>query len=66
MHIIKFAVGLIVSLAAIVSALKIIGLILGIVSLVFKLVWLAVVLGLIALVVWVVYRILFPGHAHQP
>jgi len=36
------------------------------VSLVFKLLWLAVVLGLIALVLWVIYRVLFPGHARQP
>jgi hypothetical protein len=28
--------------------------------------WLAVVLGLVALVIWVIYRVVFPGHAQQP
>jgi hypothetical protein len=66
MHIIKFGIGLIVSIATIITALKIIAMILGVVSIVFKLLWLAVVLSLIALVVWVVYRVVFPGHAQQP
>jgi len=66
MHIIKFGLGLIVSIATIITALKIIGAILGFVSIVFKLLWLAVVLSLVALVVWVVYRVVFPGHAQEP
>jgi hypothetical protein len=65
MHIIKVFVSMVLGMAALVVALKLLGLFLFLVAIVAKLLWMIIVVGFIALVGFVIYKLVSPGRAEQ-
>jgi hypothetical protein len=65
MHIIKFFFCMVLGLAAIIVALKIIGIFFFVVAIAIKLLWLAILLGLVAFVGWIIYRLVSPSRVQQ-
>jgi hypothetical protein len=65
MHIIKFFLSMVLGLAALTVALKLVGLFFFVVGLVAKLLWLIIVVGFVALIGWVIYKVVTPGHPEQ-
>jgi hypothetical protein len=65
MHLIKVFVSMVLGMAALVVALKLLGLFLFLVAIVAKLLWMIIVVGFIALVGFVIYKLVSPGRAEQ-
>lgn len=63
MHILRFMVGTVATIVAMVIAAKLLAFVLGLIGIVLKLVWMIVILGLICLIGFAVYKIITPGPA---
>ncbi|HEY6329310.1 MAG TPA: hypothetical protein VI756_08230 [Blastocatellia bacterium] len=65
MHILKVFVSMVLGMAALVVALKLLGLFFFLVAIIAKLLWMIIVVGFIALVGYVIYKLVTPGRAEQ-
>jgi hypothetical protein len=61
MEIIKFVLGVVATMVALVIAVKILGFVLALVGVVLKLIWLAVIVGIIGLVCYAGYKLIKPS-----